>query len=128
MTKQFFDWNDANTNALVSLYLEGVSFSIIAERIGNGLTQTAARKKASRLGLKGHVTTTRRLMGPIRTKKVPKPKPVEREAIGSIEDIGDGCKFIAGDPKKPGWRMCGHPGSPWCDFHASKVFEPRRAA
>lgn len=130
MTRQFFDWNEDNTARFVAMYGEGISFTLIAERIGNGLTGTAARKKASRLGLKGRYTTERKPMGPkpVRVAKPTPPKPVAPEAIGPIEDIADGCKFIADDPKRPGWRMCGHPGSPWCEYHAARVFEPRKVA
>lgn len=121
MTKQFFDWDDATVSQLRALHAEGLSFTLIADAIGRGLTGTALRKKASRLGLKRERAKLTKPMGP---KQSLKPaKAVEPEAIGPVEDIGDGCKFISGDPKRPGWRMCGHPGEPWCEFHASKVFE-----
>lgn len=126
MNKPFFDWDDATVSQLRALHAAGLSFTLIADAIGGGLTGMALRKKASRLGLKRERAKSTKPMGP---KRVSKPsKPVEPEAIGPIEDIADGCKFVAGDPRQPGWRMCGQPGKPWCAFHASKVFEPRRSA
>lgn len=126
MNKQFFDWDDATVSQLRAMHAEGLSFTLIADAIGRGITGMALRKKASRLGLKRERAKATKPMGP---KRVPKPpKPIAPESIGPIEDIADGCRFIAGDPKQPGWRMCGHPGAPWCEFHDRLVHEPRRAA
>lgn len=126
MTKQFFDWDAATVSQLRALHAEGLSFTLIADAIGRGVTGTALRKKASRLGLKRERAVSTKPMGPKRQAKP--PKPIEPEAVGPVEDIVDGCKFIAGDPKLPGWRMCGQPGVPWCEFHAAKVYEPKRSA
>ena len=35
------------------------------------------------------------------------------------------CRFIAADPRDPGWSFCGkptEPGSSWCPEHAAIVF------
>lgn len=128
MTKQFFDWNEAAVAKLRTLRAAGLSFTLIADAIGGGVTGTSLRKKASRLGLKRERAKTTKVMGP---KRAPKPpEPIAPEAIGPVEDLSaaGNCKWIDADPKQPGWRMCGQPGEPWCEFHLGKVYAPKVAA
>lgn len=57
------------------------------------------------------------------------PKPLKRvlthpEILGAPEEMLDAgsCKYIHGDPRNPGWRMCGQasiPDKSWCEFHNS---------
>lgn len=62
----------------------------------------------------------------------PLPKPAkskdEPAPIGPIEDFppADCCRYMKGDPLKPGWQMCGHPGFPWCDWHKDNRINPKR--
>jgi len=121
MNAQTFSWDASATAKLKDLFGAGLSFSLIAARLGT--TRTAARKKANRMGLHRGRPTATKPMGP-----KPIPKRIAPEAIGPVEDIAPGCKFIAGDPKLPGWRMCGHPGSPWCEYHAPRMTVPARSA
>lgn len=124
MNAQAFSWDAAATTKLKDLFGAGLSFSLIAARLGT--TRTAARKKANRMGLHRGRPTATKPMGP---KPIPKPK--EPEAIGPIEGISDGCKYIAGDPKQPGWRMCGQDriaSKPFCAFHADRCYEAARSA
>lgn len=55
------------------------------------------------------------------------PKTKAPEPIGPIGDfppIGT-CRFIAGDPGAK-FQCCGHPGEPFCDHHAKRVYLPKK--
>lgn len=59
---------------------------------------------------------------PIRERH-PKTEPEPIGLVGEISAQGT-CKWIHGDPMKPGWRCCGHkalPEQPWCGHHAHRV-------
>lgn len=61
----------------------------------------------------------------------PKPKPVipSPDPIGPLNDFPERgtCQFSYGNPGTgEDWRMCGHPGTPWCEHHASRVFMARK--
>lgn len=129
------DWTEQDIDALKALLAEGLTSSVIAERMGR--TRSAICGKVGRLRQAGGVARPAqrppavRKASPTRLAK-PAPRkpiaePIAEGALGAPEEmIGrTGCNWIYGDPLLPGWRMCGHPGYPWCAAHASKVFIPK---
>lgn len=121
-------WSPAYVEQLTALWNQGATCSQIARALGSKFTRSAVMGKARRLNL------------PMRQVNwVHKPKKQNALATAASAAIDPaigttnvfltrGCKFIDGDTG-PGmtWRMCGQPGSPWCDEHRRKVFTPKAA-
>jgi hypothetical protein len=47
------------------------------------------------------------------------PEPLYGAGDDVLERV---CTYIHGDPLKPGWRQCGHPGYPWCEYHQARMY------
>ena len=113
-------------NMVAVFWGEGLSQREIARRIGKHKNVVA--------GLVHRMKLPKRTTGPRgwTAKRIndAKPKPkIEIQPIGPINDIPPKgtCRFIHGNPGTgEDWRMCGHPGHPWCEHHAAKVYNPRK--
>lgn len=74
-----FDWSDENVATLKKLFDEGHSFSVIAKRMGGGLTRNACLGKAHRLGFaqrgRASVPPAPRTVAPRPAKPSPPSKP-----------------------------------------------------
>lgn len=122
------DWSDDIKIALLKKGVaEGVSYSEIARRIGDGCSRNAALGKAHRLGLTGGRRDSGQIASKIngargRKKQAPsspprpppapprglakEPKP--RGPLVSLVELEPGmCRFPFGDPQEPSFGYCG---------------------
>lgn len=131
-------WGDAEIERITELWKEGCSASQIARALGDKYSRNAVFGKLTRLGVT-RVMATRRTK-PWSPPQVPRASlhpctvaikaaaPLPRAdaplALGGPHEMltGSVCKFIHGDIQKDDWRMCGHPGHPWCSFHVGIVY------
>lgn len=84
------------------------------------------------------------IRGPVVKVKIagskPKPKcspktdvvvvPDEPMAVGPLDDFGNGCKWIHGDPSVRGWQCCGIKtldNEQYCSHHFNRVYIPLKA-
>jgi GcrA cell cycle regulator len=137
-------WTDERVEQLKSLWTEGLSASQIARALG-GVTRNAVIGKVHRLGLAGRATPTRsdrpRLpSAPKMTTRtyLPPPPVVEEEPVTfddgghvTVLTINDRmCRWPVGDPSENDFHFCGHSpksGSPYCEAHARKAYQPQQA-
>lgn len=71
-----FDWSDENVATLKKLFDEGHSFSVIAKRMGGGLTRNACLGKAHRMGF----AQRDRASAPASSRPAPRPPVVKPSA------------------------------------------------
>lgn len=52
-------------------------------------------------------------------------EPVAIGPLNAFPEAANACRWIAGDPHKPGWQCCGHPSKsgPWCDHHRLRLHQ-----
>ncbi len=137
-------WTDERVEQLKSLWTEGLSASQIARALG-GVTRNAVIGKVHRLGLAGRATPTRsdRPRVPsaprvsMRAHHVPEPPPVEEDPVvledgshATVLTINDRmCRWPIGDPSENEFHFCGRKpkaGSPYCEAHARKAYQPQQ--
>ena len=130
-------WDDRPklTARVQEMWKRNKSFAAIAAELGGGITRNSVCSRIRYMRRNGFDLTRDPLPAKL---KAAKPARVQKrrsrakavsdamkpEAIGPIEnfpDRMDTCRVIDGDPAQPGWRVCGHPGFPWCEYH-SKLF------
>ena len=147
-------WTDARVGLLAKLRAEGLSFRIIAARLG--VTRSSALGKADRLGLPKLTKHAQRICN--KKKGLRKPKPwrhkqafgligkhtpprlvadgfvppadeciplEQRKTIATLED-GD-CRWPVGDPQLAGFHFCGAEkveGLPYCEVHCRRAYAP----
>jgi GcrA cell cycle regulator len=147
-------WTDERVEQLKQMWIDGLSASQIAARLG-GVTRNAVIGKVHRLGLSGRgapTRVTRRRPASPRaarsqsaspaprreaTKKpvaVPAPEPEEVEFVSDpatqanlLELNEQTCKWPIGDPGDENFHFCGQrsaPGLPYCAAHAKKAYQP----
>ena len=104
------EWTPTRISILIALWNEGLTTSVIGEKLG--VTKNAVVGKVHRLGL-----PTRGL--PIRQK----PKPVK---VISLEKLRTGmCSWPDGEPGEEDFRFCGQPiieGKPYCLHHCERAY------
>lgn len=133
------DWTDDRVERLKAYWVEGLSCSQCARKLG-GVTRNAVIGKVSRLGLNARGTTVRKtrpvnparpLLPKLVIVKPETPPPPPLCAPESFPD-GAGCRFTHDDVSQPNWVMCGNPvyapGTNWCIHHAGIVFQPQQTA
>lgn len=140
--------DDALRSALAAGDTAGQAAHRLHVRFGIAISRNSVIGRASRTGLKLQNPPSINRKAPIMPKRERKPiiktivvmRPVRRTAgpepvpISPVEDFGDGCKWIGGDPCVRGWRECGHArldGSPYCphhDFRARATVKPMEIA
>ena len=99
-------WSKTSIEMLQKLWVDGLSASQIAERLG-GTTRNAVIGKAHRLGLKS------------------RPSPIKRET-DNITKLNDRmCHWPIGHPREPDFHFCGktsEPGRPYCSSHTALAY------
>ena len=136
-------WTDERVEQLRSLWTEGLSASQIARVLG-GVTRNAVIGKVHRLGLAGRATPARadRPRLPSAPKvtvraQTPAAPVVEEEPVilddgsfATVLTINDRmCKWPIGDPSENEFHFCGRKpknGSPYCEAHARKAYQPQQ--
>jgi GcrA cell cycle regulator len=119
------------TKAQVSkLWADGKSAREVGAEIG--MTRNAVIGLVHRLGLPKRETDLRRgVRGWTARKMKPVPPPLipAPDPIGPIGDFParDTCHHIAGEPNGS-FQCCGHKGYPFCEYHTSRVYLPKRVA
>jgi GcrA cell cycle regulator len=141
-------WSDDRVTTLSKLWLEGLSASQIAKRLG-GITRNAVIGKVHRLGLSGRpapgapARTARTTI--LRARKAPRPAPAPRpprpaivviaappEGPGLVHDMrhlgAHACKWPIGDPKDDSFSFCGRPAEGrYCGTHERVGVRPGTA-
>jgi GcrA cell cycle regulator len=128
-------WSDDRVTTLSKLWLEGLSASQIAKRLG-GITRNAVIGKVHRLGLSSRPApagTPRTTI--LRARRAPRRAPPPRpqrpafvlvaappEGPGLVHDMrqlgAHACKWPIGDPKEDSFSFCGHPAEGrYCTAH-----------
>ena len=108
------EWIPQRVSALIALWNEGLSTSVIGERLG--VTKNAVVGKVHRLGLPKRGS-------PIKKK----PRPAEIIDLGSLRP--GMCSWPEGDPGEPDFRFCGIPaiiGKPYCEKHCIIAYVPSK--
>ncbi|MEQ8667036.1 MAG: GcrA family cell cycle regulator [Rhodospirillales bacterium] len=110
-----FEWTPERIAALIALWEEGLTTSVIGERLG--ITKNAVVGKVHRLGLPKRVTSTRA------------PAPVEEKPMGEmikLDKLSTGmCCWPDGEPGSENFRFCGAPaveGKPYCTEHCRRAY------
>jgi len=140
-----YAWNEAETGQLMSLFHEGLSFSLIAREIGTK-TKNSVISKSKRIGLphRGHVIACERTpRDPVKhsprphiqeTAETPKPVPTVDSRDWRCDIIGlkdRSCRFPLWDAPEDEHLYCGRPtarlseGRPYCAIHAKMTFHTR---
>lgn len=115
-------WSPEVIVLLRQLANEGLSFGQIAvvfsKNMGKAYTRNMIQGACYRNGI-----VTRYIRPPkpkavnLHVRAVASVPLVEPEPIGKPGDIPlVGCRFIRGEFTR-NFRMCGHPGNPWCAYH-----------
>lgn len=136
-------WTEERVEQLKTLWTEGLSASQIA-RVMGGVTRNAVIGKVHRLGLAGRATSTRadrpRVSMPrqhiVRAAPEPEiveedPLPLEDGKFANVLSVTDRmCRWPIGDPADNAFHFCGRKpksGSPYCEAHARKAYQPQSA-
>ncbi len=141
-------WSDYRITTLSKLWLEGLSASQIAKRLG-GITRNAVIGKVHRLGLSGRPAPAAPARTPrttiLRARKAPRRAPAPRpprppivviatppEGPGLVHDMrqlgAHACKWPIGDPKADSFSFCGRPAEGrYCGTHARVGVRPGTA-
>lgn len=136
-------WNEERVDLLKKLWSEGLSCSVMANRLG-GVTRNAVIGKVHRLGLSGRVTTQRmkyrkrarakkirtdgRVFAPTFAREPLPPEPPRPAKLFKLADMEDHqCRYVFGDPRgSHEWGYCGckkMAGSSYCPGHHAKVWQ-----
>lgn len=118
-------WTQSDLDRIKGYLADGFSCSEIARFFKT--SRNAVIGVVARNNLRGERGVVRKVgaerpIGPkIKSRPLPEPAPVSQPPIGpALVSVGRGrCQFIYGDVAGNDWRMCGHPGFPWCDYHRS---------
>lgn len=131
-------WTPERVEMLKQLLAENFSFSEIASRLGGEISRSGVAGKVARMGLNGlsqrpgatHAKHTPRHRGPVFRPVIVKAEPPVFLCEPEAHADGPVCRYMNGHPTEPGWQYCGHPvakpGTSWCSFHSSIVWEPQR--
>lgn len=110
-----FEWTPERIAALIALWDEGLTTSVIGERLG--ITKNAVVGKVHRLGLPKRVTSTR------------PAAPVEEKPMGEmikLDKLSTGmCCWPEGEPGSENFRFCGAPAvpeKPYCQEHCRRAY------
>jgi len=133
-------WTDERIETLARLWRDGASASAIARRLG--VTRNAVIGKVHRLGLGGRATPARpgsraarppegepRASRPRTSARLP-ADPVAAEEMAGTADIltvaYHACRWPIGDPKAPGFSLCGRPAvrGAYCAPHGALAYRP----
>jgi GcrA cell cycle regulator len=145
------EWTDARVDALKSMWLEGLSATQVARRLG-GVTRSAVIGKVHRIGLAGRQTPARprnlggrprrqvwsgtrtepRQPAPLGHRSPPALRFVETIATATILTLADDhCRWPIGDPASANFGFCGRGQShrgPYCPLHTAAATRHRPSA
>lgn len=134
-------WTDERVEVLTTLWRDGRSAAAIARALG-GVTRNAVIGKIHRLGLSGRAMPTQPGSRQARTPKAERPAPrLRRPPIarvwpvvaepapleGTADLLSAGrrdCRWPIGDPKAPGFALCGRPAArgAYCAPHGALAY------
>jgi len=127
---------DSERAKILDFWREGLSASQIVRSIGHTRSRNAVigviyRAQQNDPSVPRPKTTTPRKTKPAGERKpsrpvrVPQPREDEPEAIGPVGDFPDrkSCQYPRNEDGEP-YQACGHPGYPWCPYHASICYPP----
>lgn len=138
------EWTDDRIETLRSLWMQGLTASQIAERLG-GVSRNAVIGKAHRLGLSARPSPIKRETArtlplhrapaapaaaapmPARAAQPSQP-PVQRTAAAPQAGGSKTCMWPVGDPKQADFHFCGAPaeaGRPYCTQHCAAAYHKR---
>lgn len=140
---QTSSWTEDRIETLTKLWRDGQSASAIARALG-GTTRNAVIGKVHRLGLSGRAVPARpgasRPGAPKPERRIPRSRlaPVRPAPLVVVEDapqwglsdtasIGaHACRWPIGDPKAPGFALCGRPAvrGAYCAPHGQIAYRP----
>lgn len=140
-------WTEEHVEQLKDYWTEGLSCSQISRAFGHIVSRNSVIGKVSRLGLSSR-STTMRMTRTRRVEAPPRPKveivtvaaPVAEEDPVVLEDgshvtimtVTDRmCRWPIGDPAAYDFHFCGRSpksGSPYCEAHARKAYQPQMTA
>ena len=116
------DWTEERTELLKGLWLQGLTASQIAARMG-GITRNAVIGKAHRMGLSSRPSPIKQAVTPpplVAKPRSPAAKPAAHAGGGRA------CSWPVGDPKEPDFHFCGagiEPGRPYCAHHCAQAYQ-----
>ena len=145
-------WTDEQVERLKQLWLEGLSASQVAKRLG-GVTRNSVIGKVYRLGLSRKTLASRtdeasqsevgvaleasRLSSGSQGQNGVCGEDASRPQSGSatasnghidLLNLNERtCRWPIGEPCKPGFCFCGKtpkPGSPYCEYHTGIAYQP----
>lgn len=118
-------------------WANGMTAPVMAAALGHGITSRAVRAKALTLGLgarRGAFLLPYQVgtgLSMRKEKTAPANVAVQHDdappPIGPVGDFPSGqttCRFIHGDVGRGEWRLCGHPGYPYCQVHFRRCLTP----
>lgn len=140
------EWTDERIETLRSLWMQGLTASQIAERLG-GVSRNAVIGKAHRLGLSARPSPIKRetartfplhrapsvpaAAAPAVAPAAPPQPPVQRPAAPPQAGGSKTCMWPVGDPKQADFHFCGapaEPGRPYCSQHCAAAYHKRADA
>ena len=104
------EWTPIRVSALIALWEDGLSTSVIGDRLG--VTKNAVVGKVHRLGLAKRGS-------PIKQK----PRPAEIIDLASLRP--GMCSWPEGEPGTEEFHFCGissQPGKPYCEEHCRRAY------
>ena len=111
-----FEWTPERITALMALWEEGLTTSVIGERLG--ITKNAVVGKVHRLGLPKRGVANR-------VAAVPSSRKPAGEII-RLDKLSSGmCCWPEGDPGTDAFRFCGAPAvreKPYCEEHCRRAY------
>jgi len=139
-------WTEELVEVLKQLWMEGLSASQIASRLGD-VTRNAVIGKVHRLGLSGRAkapqVTTAQIGGgqleeaqakqpnatPALAEPMEEPIPIlsDEERTSVLNLTKHTCKWPIGDPGDDDFHFCGarsEPNAPYCTRHIKQAYQP----
>lgn len=128
-------WTEERIETLKALWMEGLSASEIAKKLG-GVSRNAVLGKTHRMGwvIGSKTSPAVAKEKPIRDvhKRAPKGHRAAAESpVGIVAFVSSGtCAWPIGDPQLAGFRFCGarRARGSYCDEHAKRAYQPADAA
>jgi GcrA cell cycle regulator len=114
-------WTEEFVAELKRQWADGLSCSVIARNLGNGISRNAVIGKVVRLGLPPRLVPTRTLTLRPRKRKMAH-QPCVPGSVPLVDLTPTACRFPMGDPQDESFGFCGctqQEGSSYCpDHHA----------